>query len=274
MKKGMLTAAALAGGTWLLLHGRRNGHGWEALEGRRYAHRGWHDKPHIPENSLAAFRRAAEAGLGAELDVHLTRDGRLAVIHDSDLQRVCGAAGTVEALTAAELAAYRLEGTEEPIPFLEEVLAIFQGRQPLVVELKPAGGNHDALTEAAMTVLDQFSVPYCVESFDPRVLLWLRKNRPEVLRGQLAKSFLRSPEGQCLWNRIALTNLFYNAATRPDFIAYRFQERKTPAVRLCRLFGLRSAYWTLTQPEELAAAEREGALPIFEQFDPWEAVKT
>ncbi len=76
-------AAALAGLgyllVWFLLHGRRDGPGWEKLEGFRYAHRGLHG-PGVPENSLAAFRRAAEAGYGAELDVHLTRDGRLVVI--------------------------------------------------------------------------------------------------------------------------------------------------------------------------------------------------
>lgn len=244
---------------------------WGKLQGVRYAHRGYHDKPLIPENSLAAFRRAVEAGYGAELDVHLTRDGRLAVIHDADLQRVCGVHGRVEDLTAAELMAFRLEGTRERIPFLEEVLPVFQGRQPLVVELKAEGGNHNALAAAAMTVLDQFSVDYCVESFDPRVLLWLRKHRPEVLRGQLAQNFLIRPEGQSLWNRIALTNLFYNLLTRPDFVSYRFEERNNLAVKLCRSMGLRTAYWTIRSPEDLRTAEREGAIPIFEQFDPTEA---
>ena len=91
-------AAALAGLgyllVWFLLHGRRDGPGWEKLEGFRYAHRGLHG-PGVPENSLAAFRRAAEAGYGAELDVHLTRDGRLVVIHDGDLERMCGVPGRV-----------------------------------------------------------------------------------------------------------------------------------------------------------------------------------
>ena len=92
----VLAAAAAAAGllsalgyllAWGVLHGRRDGPGWEKLTGCRYAHRGLHG-PGAPENSLAAFRRAAEAGYGAELDVHLTRDGRLAVIHDGDLRRI------------------------------------------------------------------------------------------------------------------------------------------------------------------------------------------
>lgn len=83
-----------------------------------------------------AFRRAAEAGYGAELDVHLTRDGRLVVIHDGDLERMCGVPGRVAEKTAEELAALRLAGSEEHIPLLEEVLPLFAGRAPLVVELK------------------------------------------------------------------------------------------------------------------------------------------
>lgn len=253
-----------------LLHGRRNVQGWERFAGVRYAHRGLHREPDVPENSLAAFRRAAAAGYGAELDVHLTADGRLAVVHDSQLFRVCGKHGVVEQLTARELEAYRLGGTEEKIPFLEQVLEIFQGRTPLIVELKPAGGNHARLTAAAVACLDRYRVDCCVESFDPRVLVWLRENRPELVRGQLSQSFWRHPEGQGIWRRLALTSLFFNAVARPDFVAYRFEDRRSPALRLCRRMGVRMAYWTICTPQALAQTEAEGALPIFENFDPKE----
>ena len=52
---------------------------------RAYAHRGYHCKPEIPENSMAAFRRALEHGMASELDVHLIHDGTLVVFHDDDL---------------------------------------------------------------------------------------------------------------------------------------------------------------------------------------------
>ena len=266
-KRLVIAAAAAAGAAllpWAVLHGRRDGAGWEHLEGVRCAHRGLHG-PGVPENSLAAFRRAAEAGCGAELDVHLTRDGRLAVIHDSELMRMCGVPGCVEEMTASELAGLRLAGTEERIPFLEEVLPLFEGRGPLIVELKTARHNAAALAGAALACLDRFQVNYCIESFDPRPLLWLRLRRRSVLRGQLAKDFWRCPTGQNLWNRVALTNLFYNAFTRPDFVAYRFQDRDCLAVRLCRRFGTHLAYWTVRGPAQVARTEREGALPIFEE---------
>lgn len=238
----------------------------------RYAHRGFHDKPRIPENSLPAFRRAAERGFGAELDVHLTRDGRLAVIHDSSLKRVCGAEGTAEQFTAEQLRSrFRLEGTDEPIPFLEEVLPIFEGRTPLVVEIKPVNGNYDELTEKTVACLDRFQADYCIESFDPRVLLWLRKHRPDIVRGQLAQNFLAAAEGLGLKNRFLLTNLLYNLRTRPDFISYRFEDRSGLSPRLIsRLLGGQEFDWTIRSRSDMEQAEREKHLVIFERFDPKE----
>ena len=65
-----------------------------------FAHRGLHDlNKGIPENSLAAFRAAAEAGYGAELDVQLSKDGEVVVFHDDTLNRVCGIKGRVADFT-------------------------------------------------------------------------------------------------------------------------------------------------------------------------------
>lgn len=255
----------------LALRCRRSHPAWEELRGFRYAHRGYHDKPHIPENSLAAFRRAVSCGFGAELDVHLLRDGRLAVLHDSSLQRTAGADVAVEDLTAEELRQYRLEGTQEHIPLLEEVLALFEDKTPLVVELKPERGNHNELAAAAVAVLDRYRVRYCVESFDPRCLRWLRKNRPELVRGQLSQQFLRHGDrgGQGAFTLFALANLLFNFLTVPDFIAYRFEDRRSLSLRWCRrIYGVQELSWTITDREQLLAAEQGGALPIFERFDP------
>ena len=133
----------------------------------RYAHRGLHDREKgIPENSMAAFKRAAANGFGAELDVHLMKDGKLAVIHDASLLRTAGAEVYIEDLTAEALEQYPLEGTEQRIPLLEEVLPLFTDRAPLIVELKAERGNAEALAAAASRVLKKYKGAYCVESFD------------------------------------------------------------------------------------------------------------
>ena len=156
----LLILLVLAEGWTLLLRCRRGHPGWKLLRQYRYAHRGYHDKPHIPENSMAAFHRAIENGFGAELDVHLLKDGHLAVIHDASLKRTAGADVLVEDLTSEELKAYRLEGTDERIPLLDEVLALFEGKTPLVVELKPERGNHAELAAATCALLDRYRVDY------------------------------------------------------------------------------------------------------------------
>lgn len=257
---------------WTLLLRCRRGHpGWKLLRQYRYAHRGYHDKPHIPENSMAAFHRAIENDFGAELDVHLLKDGHLAVIHDASLKRTAGADVLVEDLISEELKAYRLEGTDERIPLLDEVLALFEGKTPLVVELKPERGNHAELAAATCALLDRYRVDYCIESFDPRCLIWLRKNRPEIIRGQLSSQFLRHGEtaGHGKLTMWLLGNLMTNIAVQPDFIAYRFQDRKNPALAWCRKFyKVQEIDWTIRTKEEMQAAEQEGNLVIFECFDP------
>ena len=269
----LIILAALAILLWIVsLHPARSHPGLEKVRGYLYAHRGYHDKPAIPENSLAAFRRAAERGFGVELDVHLTKDGRLAVIHDSSLQRTCGAEGIVEDLTAEELSAFRLEGTDERIPFLEEVLPLFEGIAPLIVELKPLRGNHDQLAKTAMECLDRFRADYCVESFDPRCVYWLKKNRPEVIRGQLSENFLKRKGSLSLFNRFAMTHLLFHFGCKPDFVAYAYEDRRMPANRIAtRLWGAQAVSWTIRSRQDMLQAKSEGALVIFEQFDPEEA---
>ena len=268
----ILLVLAILAELWLLsLQCRRNHPSWNFLRTFRYAHRGFHDKPQIPENSLPAFRRAIDHIYGAELDVHLMADGNLAVIHDSSLLRTAGADVAIEDLTAADLDNYRLEGTDEKIPLFSEVLELFEGRTPLIVELKPQRDNHDALTAAAVAMLDKYRVNYCIESFDPRCLRWLKKNRPAIVRGQLSEQFLRHGDGggQGRLTLFALGSLLTNFLTRPDFIAYRFSDRNCVAVKLCRrLYRVQEVNWTITSKEEMGAAENAGNLVIFERFDP------
>ena len=263
----LLLAAAL----WLLTACRRGHRAWPVLRKFLYAHRGYHCKPTVPENSMAAFRAAVERGWGAELDVHLMKDGSLAVIHDSSLQRTAGADAAVEDLTAEELDAYPLEDSEERIPLLPEVLELFRGKAPLIIELKPFRGNHAALSQAVAELLDGYDGDYCIESFDPRVVRWFRRNRPEVCRGQLAENFLRGEGPLPGYMKLLLTGLLLNFGTRPDFIAYKFEDRNCWGMGLCRfLHRPVEVSWTLRNGTDLAAARREGKLVIFEQFDPTE----
>ena len=142
---------------------------------------------------------------------------------------------------------------------------------PLVVELKAERGDHDTLAAATCALLDQYKVLYCIESFDPRCLRWLKKNRPEIVRGQLSENFLRHGDGgnmpkALLW---ALGNLLTNCLAKPDFIAYRFSDRDNFCLRWCRrLYKVQEINWTITTKEEMREAESAGNLVIFQDFDP------
>ncbi len=249
-------------------YGRKGHPAWETLRKYRYAHRGYHDKPSVPENSMPAFERAIERGWGAELDVHLLKDGGLAVFHDSDLKRCTGAKGFIEDLNSAELSKLRLEGTNERVPMLNEVLEIFRGRAPLIIELKCFRENHTALAEAVCKCLDGYWGDFCVESFDPRAVREIRFLRPYICRGQLACNFFRMDETMLLWQRFALTNLLFNAVTVPDFVAYRFEDRQDRSIRRCAASGIQEINWTVRSKADMALCEADGALVIFECFDP------
>ena len=218
---------------------------------------------------MAAFRAALEGGYGIEFDVHLLKDGNLAVIHDSSLKRVTGAEGIVEDLTTEDLKNYRLCGTEETIPTFRELLDLYEGKAPLIVELKPVNGNHDALTARAVEMMENWKGLYCMESFDPRCIFWLKKNRPEICRGQLSMNYF-SPKGKlALWLKCVMTWNLANFLTKPDFAAYRFEDRKTVSNFLIRrLWGIQGVSWTLKNWEEYNAAVQEGWIPIFENIKP------
>lgn len=253
---------------YLFWIGGRTGHAALAeLRKFVYAHRGLHDASK-PENSLAAFRAAVDHGYGAELDVHLLKDGSLAVIHDSLLERTTGQEGRVEDLTADDLKKFSLQGTDQTIPLFSEVLEVFSGKTPLIVELKCVDGNHAQLCSAALELLDQYDGLFCVESFDPRAIAWLRKNRPDICRGQLNENWMgkKLPVPGIL--RWAMTYHFSNIYTRPDFIAYKFADRKVFGTDICRKWlGVSGVSWTLKTKEDFDTAVNEGWIPIFEGFE-------
>jgi len=252
----------------MFIEGRTGHPAWETLQKYRFAHRGYHDKPQVPENSLAAFRRAIEHGWGAELDVHLLKDGTLAVFHDSSLKRCTGAEGILEDLTREELEKLRLEGTDEHVPLFDQVLDLFEYATPLVIEIKTHGGNHRAVTEAVCKRLDSYKGDFCIESFDPKCLMDLKELRPDICRGQLAENFVENDDELPIWKRYALTNLLYNIKTKPDFIAYKFADRANKNLRKCIASVVQEVHWTIRSKEDMMQSEKEGALVIFEKFDP------
>lgn len=236
-----------------------------------YAHRGLHGKTTggLPENSLAAYSAAVKNGYGIELDVQLSKDGEVVVFHDYTLERMTGQSGKLSDKTAAELKELRLKTadgvfTDERIPTLREVLDLIDGEVPLLVELK--GEDLDvSLPPKVDELLQGYSGPYCIESFNPILLGWYRKNRPDVLRGMLYTDVWREKGKDPL--NFMLSAMMLNVIARPHFVAYNFRCRNNLPIRLTAdIFGAARFAWTVRNEDELKQAE--GAYVIFENVRP------
>lgn len=222
----------------------------------------------IPENSLAAFEEAVSHGYGIELDVQLTADNKLVVFHDNNLKRMCGDPRLVRDLTYEELKEFRLAGTQERIPLLKEALKLIDGRVPLFVEIKPEGRYFEN-TRRTSAMLKKYKGIYCVQSFNPFVLLWFRKYRPEVLRGQLSTDFKKDGDKHQPMLQFLLSDMLFNCFSRPDFISYNHKHSQKPSFRLCtRVFNSLNAAWTIRSNEELEAARKDFEFFIFDSFRP------
>ena len=264
----LITLVVLAALYVLSIQGRTGHPGLEALKGWKYAHRGLHDEQ-LPENSMGAFRAALEHSYGIELDIHLMKDGKLAVIHDTSLKRTAGVDVNITDLTAADLPNYPLNDQGELIPTFDQVLELFAGKAPLIIELKE-DGNSRALVDTAVRAMKGYKGPYCMESFHPKCVYELKKRHPKVIRGQLNMDYFKekdSPLPKAV--KWLITNQAMNFLTKPDFIAYRFSDRKAFSNLLTMKFwGLQGVTWTLKSQEDLDKAVAEGWLPIFEGFKP------
>ena len=244
----------------------------------------------VPENSMGAFRNAVRHGFGSELDVHLTADGKLVVLHDESLLRMTGVDAKAEEMTWPELSKLRLLNTGSRIPLLEQVLDLYTSGQaltgrrdaradrrgarlylPLIIELK-SEGNVRRLCHHVMELIDRYpTLNYCVESFDPRVVLWFRRHRSDVFRGQLTENFMRSREAVRQWGYVMTFGMWSVAPdllTRPDFISCRFRDRRNLFIRFSHLCGVRQVNWIIRSQREMGIVDREGGLSIFERFLP------
>ena len=254
-----------------------------------YAHRGLHDNnTDAPENTMAAFGKAVMAGYGIECDVQLTKDGVPVIFHDFTLARVArysggeipedavrnedgsiGVAGKVIDYTFEELQKFHILNSEEKIPRFEDFLKLVDGKVPLIIELKIERGDLSVCPRVDALLKDYKGV-YCIESFNPLGIIWYRRHRPEVFRGQLSDQFHRDkPEEFKGALYFILTNLFFNFLAKPDFIAFNRKYSKSFSMQICRhLYKCVTAAWTIKDQDQLDAAKEDFDIYIFDSFIP------
>lgn len=240
----------------------------------RFAHRGFYDGTDIPENSMAAFKRAAAFGFGVEFDVHMLSDGTLAVFHDSDLSRCTGENGVIEELDCRSLKKLRLNGTDEQIPLFGEVLDFFENELksgnslPLMIELKTTSENRKQLSDAVIKRLADSKTEYYLESFDPFAVKYIKSVYPDIVCGQLAQNFKKEHEGLPVWSRGMLTDMRGNRFSHPDFISYRLEHIDRRSVKRNLAKGRGLAVWVVRNKKDYDYVVSLGGAPIFEGFNP------
>lgn len=216
-----------------------------------FAHRGLHG-PGVPENSMAAFRAALDAGAGIECDVRLSGDGQVMVFHDHDLRRMCASALAVESTPAKILAGQKLYDSAEHIPWLSELLELVAGKVPILIELKCRGGNAARLSAAVAAELADYAGPVGAMSFESKVSAWFSRKLPYLRRGLVISERASAVDR---WGSIL------NA--RPNFLAIDRGAISRPWVAKQR--QKRWVYsWTIRSPADRETAEIHADALIWE----------
>lgn len=252
---------------YLFLIAPKNKKEMKKFKSKMYAHRGLHNEERA-ENSISAFKAAVDAGYGIELDIRLSKDGKLVVFHDDTLDRVCGREGKVIDFTAEKLAAFKLNGTNDGVPLFSDVLSLVDGKVPLLVEIKENPGD-SAVSKAACEMLKEYKGDFIVESFNPLSLKTVKENMPEITRGLLSQRYYEYEKyRKPLY--FALQALLLNFLCRPAFIAYDHRHAKAFGLRFIRgFFDVPTLAWTVRSAEEEAIARKNGFDGIiFENYLP------
>ena len=223
---------------------------------RLYAHRG--ASAERPENTMAAFERAIEIGVhGLEMDVHVTRDGHLIVVHDDTARRMTAVDAPWRILDLADVR--RLDagwGFVAPdgtrpfagcglcVPTLEEVIDAFP-RVRLNVDIKRGDRAIDILLELVRR--GQAEDRVTIASFHLGTLVALRRRgyggETSLSRGELA-SLLSMPA--LLWRQFPFTGTAAQVPVSQG--AIRFD--RTPFIAKCHSLGLRVDFWTIDSVDE------------------------
>jgi glycerophosphoryl diester phosphodiesterase len=229
------------------------------------AHRG--DSHARPENTLAAFQAAVEAGADLiEFDVQLSKDGQVVVIHDATVDRTTDGMGPVSELTLGELrglsAGYpqRFAGAfeDERISTLAEVLSFLGQRTRLMIEIKRESITDDAADGIEARTLHEVLKAGLLDqvallSFDPRALKRSRELAPDMLRGQIFHPSQAFTSKQM----VAM-----GASVGASVLLPEKSLLTVELAELARAAGLRLATWVVDDPAELEALEPLGLYGI------------
>ena len=235
------------------------------LKNIKISHRGLHDEV-SPENSMSAFKKAMDKGFAIEVDVYLTTDNQIVIFHDYNLKRMCGVNKLITKMSYEEMKDCTLGDSDEKIPLLKDLLDI--ATTPILIEFKSVDKKNMTIVEETLKLTDNFNGEFAMQSFNPCIILWLEKNRPEILRGQLSSFF--TEEILPFIQKYVLKRMLFNRKSRPDFISY--DERNLPNKYVNKYLkkhpDIVKVAWTVTSAEREAEVLKIADNVIFENYLP------
>jgi glycerophosphoryl diester phosphodiesterase len=237
---------------------------------RPIAHRGLDERGSV-ENSASAVKAAIAENYAIEVDLQCSRDGLPVVFHDETLDRLTAETGRVAARDAAELLAIPLKGSNDRILSLDGLLALVDGKVPLVIEVKSTWGRDHRYEANIAARLKTYRGQVAVMSFDPDCVAAFRRLAPALPRGLVSERFDDKQHWSHLspLRRFAMRHLLTAAVARPNFIAYDIKALPACAPRLGHdLFGLPLLTWTVRTEAEKERARRYADAMIFEGVVP------
>jgi glycerophosphoryl diester phosphodiesterase len=235
------------------------------------AHRGLHDGVTAIENTASAFRAAIDGGYAIETDVQITADGEAMVHHDFALGRLTLGSRQLAAMTAAGLKEVPFKATADRMMTLGELCDLVAGRVPVVIELKSRFDGDMTLVARAAEVLQRYTGPAALMSFDPEPIAVLRDIAPDLPRGIVAERHYADEEWIHLTasQKDSLAFLLHAPRTRPHFIAYHVKDLPSPGPWIARnIFRRPLLTWTVRTSEDQVRAQQGADQMIFEGFRP------
>lgn len=229
------------------------------LAAHSYAHRGLWLKEGPPENSLAAFRAAAKAGLGVEFDLRPAAGGTAMIFHDPVLERMTDTTGLFEEREARALRAIGLKGHDERIPAFEDLLDLWPHDLPLLCEMKIDGTTDPAaFAQTIARRLADWPGLAAAMSFSEACVRALPES---LMRGQLVvpMSYTDAETFDAIVQRAIADGIDYLAVHHSDLA------RTAP---LAAAAGRPLVTWTVRSEAELALARAYNPAIIFEHIDP------
>ena len=197
-------------------------------------------KGYVPENTLISFQKALDMHVdGVELDVHMTSDNQIVVIHDDTVNRTTNGNGVVNQLSLQQLKVLRIDG-EHQIPTLEEVLNLIDKKIFINIELK---GNHTAKLVVALIekYIAEKNWPcdlFLISSFDWNALQEVHMMNPKINLGVLTSTDIDLAIDFATFIKAKNIHPYYHLLTKENTLT--MQQK-----------GFQVFPWTVNEPEDI-----------------------